>query len=143
MMSFILSWRRVALACALLMAAAGVLALRAALPGADAQVPPTATFVGSGFSVTPSNGFATLGAGSGSNFGVLGIACTRAVPRGGNRIPGQVVTELRPDLTYLRIMRNDGLAITGTVQLNCVIEVEATPLGTQTAERLKEAANAG
>jgi hypothetical protein len=142
MMSFILSWRRVALACALLMAAAGVLALRA-LPGADAQVSPTATFVGSGIPVTPSNGFATLGAGSGSNFDVLGVACTGAVPRSGNRIPGQVVTELRPDLTYLRIMRNDGLAITGTVQINCVIQVEATPLGTQTAERLTEAATAG
>ena len=99
--------------------------------------------MGSGIPVTPSNGFATLGAGSGSNFGILGIACTGAAPRSGNRIPSQVVTELRPDLTYLRIMRNDGLAITGTVQINCVLEVELTPLGTQAAERLTEAANAG
>jgi hypothetical protein len=142
MRSFNLSWRRVALACVLLMVAAAVLALRSS-PGADAQEPASATFVGSGIPVTPSNGFATLGAGSGSNFGILGIACTGAAPRSGNRIPSQVVTELRPDLTYLRIMRNDGLAITGTVQINCVLEVELTPLGTQAAERLTEAANAG
>jgi hypothetical protein len=142
MMSFSLSWRRVTLACVLLMAAAAVLAVRSS-PSADAQEPVSVVLVFSSIDVTPSSGNTNLGAGSGSDFGVLGAACTGAAPRSGNLIPGQVVTELRPDRIYLRVIRNDGAAITGTVFINCVIEVEATPLGTQAAERLREAADAG
>jgi hypothetical protein len=50
-----------------------------------------------------------------------------------------VVTELRTDLTYLRIMRNDGLAITGDVLLNCVMEVEDNATGAATLSRLQAA----
>ena len=76
---------------------------------------------------------------SGSGDGVVGAACTGAVPRSGNQIPGQVVTELRPDLTYLRIMRNDGRAITGTVRINCVLEVLDAPAGNAALGRLQQA----
>jgi hypothetical protein len=124
MMSFRLSsWRLIlAGAVVLLVGTLGV----SALPSADAQVPPpTVTGVLSNFPVTASNGFSNLPEFSGSGDGVVGVACTGAAPRGGRRIPGQVVTELRPDLTYLRIIRNDGMAITGDVLINCVFEVEA------------------
>jgi hypothetical protein len=93
----------------------------------------------SNFPVTATNGFSNLPEFSGSGDGVLGVACTGATPRSGNLIPGQVVTELRTDLTYLRIIRNDGAAITGTVRINCVLEVEATPEGTAALERLQHA----
>ena len=140
-MSFILSWRRVALACVLLMAAAGVLALRS-LPGADAQQPPgTSISVVSGFPVTASNGHVTLV--DSINLGLRGIECTGFAPRTGRNIVGQVVTELGLNDTRLRIMRNDGTAITGTVRLNCVLEVDTTPLGNATADRFREATKAG
>jgi hypothetical protein len=122
----------------LVAAVAGVLGA-AAMPRADAQEPPVATGVISNFPVTATNGFSNLPEFSGSGDGVLGVACTGATPRSGNLIPGQVVTELRTDLTYLRIIRNDGAAITGTVRINCVLEVEATPEGTAALERLQQA----
>jgi hypothetical protein len=123
----------------LVVAVAGALGV-SALPSADAQEPPP-TLVGvlSNFPVTASNGFSNLPEFSGSGDGVLGVACTGATPRSGNQIPGQVVTELRQDLTYLRIIRNDGRAITGSVGINCVLEVEATPMGTATLDRLQAA----
>jgi hypothetical protein len=143
-MSFSLSWRRVAVACALLMAAAAAFAFRSS-PDADAQEPPlSATFVFSSIPVTPSNGQASLGAGTGTNDGVLGIACTGAAPRGGTpRIPGQVVTQLGSTATLLRVIQYNGVMVTGNVLINCVIEVEVTPEGTRTVERLREAATAG
>jgi hypothetical protein len=123
-MSFRLSSWRLILAGAIVLLV-GLLGV-SALPSADAQVPPpTVTGVLSNFPVTASNGFSNLPEFSGSGDGVVGVACTGAAPRGGRRIPGQVVTELRPDLTYLRIIRNDGMAITGDVLINCVFEVEA------------------
>jgi hypothetical protein len=113
-----------------------------ALPSADAQVPPpTVVGVISNLDVLASNGFSNLPEFSGSGDGVVGVACTGAVPRSGNKIPGQVVTELRTDLTYLRIMRNDGLAITGTVKINCVLEVLDTPGGNASLDRLQQAAS--
>ncbi|HKA84496.1 MAG TPA: hypothetical protein VKD21_11565 [Acidimicrobiales bacterium] len=139
-MAFNLTWRRVALACVLVMAAAAVLALRSS-PGADAQEPASATFVFSGIDVSPSNGHANLGAGTGSDAGTLGVACTGAAPRSGTRIVGQVVTQLLPSATVLRILRNDGAAITGAVQVNCVVELEVTPTGTRAAERFKALAS--
>jgi hypothetical protein len=144
MMSFSLSWRRVAVACALLMAAAAVFAFSSS-PDADAQEPPaSATFVFSGIPVTPSNGHANLGAGTGTNDGFLGVACTGAAPRGGTtRIPGQVVTELGSTTTFLRVIQFNGVMVTGSVLINCVIEVEVTPVGTSAVERLREAATAG
>jgi hypothetical protein len=142
MMSPVLSWRRVVSVFVLLLAVAGVVAARA-LPGADAQEPPgTATIVVSNIVVTPSNGFTTLGEDSGSMFGIVGVACTGAAPRSGTRIPGQIVTELRTDGTFLRVMRNDGRAISGTVRINCAVEYELTTTGTNAAERLRESASA-
>jgi hypothetical protein len=143
-MSFSLSWRRVAVACALLMAAAAVFAFRSS-PDADAQEPPaSATFVFSGILVTPSNGHASLGAGTGTNDGVLGIACSGAAPRGGTpRIPGQVVTELGSTATVLRVIQYNGVMVTGSVLINCAVEFELTPLGTRAVERLREAATVG
>ncbi|MGH9230910.1 MAG: hypothetical protein ACRD07_19650 [Acidimicrobiales bacterium] len=89
-----------------------------------------------------SNGHASLG--EGSDAGILGIACTGASPRGGGPpVPGQVVTELGAADTRLRIMRNDGVPITGTVQINCAVEVIVTPVGEGAVERLRDAATAG
>jgi hypothetical protein len=139
-MSFSLPWRRLAVACVLLTAAAAILTLRTALPGAEAQEPVTATFVVSGIAITPSNGNANLGSDTGTEDGVFGIACTGAAPRSGSpNIPGQVVTQLTTADTRLRIMRNDGVPLSATVRINCVVEVEV-PVGNATAERLKDAA---
>jgi hypothetical protein len=139
-MSFRLSSRRVTLA-ALVVAAAVILGVTA-LPSADAQQPtPTVVVVLSNFPVTATNGFSNLPEFSGAGDGVVGVACTGATPRSGNQIPGQVVTELRQDLTYLRIIRNDGRAITGNVQINCVIEAEANSQGDVTLRQLQQAAD--
>lgn len=137
-MSFRLSsWRLLlAVLAVVLLAILGV----SALSRADAQQPPpTVVGVFSNFPVTASNGFSNLPEFSGSGDGVVGVACTGASPRSGTRIVGQVVTELRTDLTYLRIMRNDGLAITGNVLINCAIEVEDTAAGAATLDRLQAA----
>jgi hypothetical protein len=139
-MSFILSsWRRVAVVC--LVALAGTLVVTA-LPSADAQQPPpTEVGVLSNFAVAASNGFSNLPEFSGSGDGVVGVACTGATPRSGTiNIPGQVVTELRSDLTYLRIIRPDGVALTGNVRINCVVEVVATPEGSATLRQLEQVA---
>jgi hypothetical protein len=139
-MSFSLSWRRLALALVLLIALAGTLAV-SGLPGADAQQPPP-TMVGvlSRFPVVASNGFSNLPEFSGTADGVVGAACTGATPRGGPDIPAQVVTDLQQDLTQLRILHNNGQPLTGTVRINCVLEVEATPGGTATLARLQQQA---
>jgi hypothetical protein len=139
--SFRLSSSRIILAVAVAVLA-GALGM-SALPSADAQEPPpTVVGVLSNFPVAASNGFSNLPEFSGSGDGVVGAACTGATPRSGTpNIPGQVVTELRQDLTYLRIMRNDGLPITGTVRINCVLEVEATPEGNAVLDRLQQAAS--
>jgi hypothetical protein len=71
----------------------------------------------------------------------VGVACTGATPRSGTiNIPGQVVTELRSDLTHLRIIRPDGVALTGNVRINCVVEVVATPEGSATLRQLQQVA---
>jgi hypothetical protein len=143
MMSFILSWRRVVLACLLLIAAAGVVGAWRSSPGADAQEPPGSfTVITNGILITASNGHATLPVGI--NDGIFGITCTGSAPRGGTpRIPGQVVTEVTVNDTLLRIIQYNGVMVTGTVRINCVIEVQATPEGAATADRLREAATAG
>ena len=140
-MSSILSWRRVALACVLLMAAAAIVALRSS-PFADAQQPTgSQTVISSGILVTANNGHAILPIGAAG--GVFGIACTGAAPRTGGNIVGQVVTEFGVNDTRLRIMRNTGTAITGTVRINCVVEFGSLAEGQAAAERLGVAANAG
>ncbi len=137
----ILSWRRIALACVLLVAAAGIVALRSST-GVDAAQPAgSATFVFRNILATPSSGHFVI-ADLGEVDGVLGVACTGAVPRTGNMIPGQVVTQLGFSDTRLRIMRNDGVAITGTVRINCVIEFGSIAEGQAAADRLGVAANA-
>jgi hypothetical protein len=141
MMSPILSWRRVVSVFVLLLAVAGLVAARS-LPGADAQEPGGSTFVFSNIVVTASNGNVVL-ADLGQIDGVLGIACTGASPRSGNLIPGQVVTELTVNDTRLRVIRNDGAAITGTVRINCVIEFGSFAEGEAAADRLGVARNAG
>ena len=139
-MSFILSRRRVALACLLLVAAVGVIVMRS-LPGADAQqLPGTQTFISSGILVTATNGHATLE--SGTNDGILGIACTGNAPRGGTaRIPAMVVTELTVNDTRLRIVQANGVTVTGTVRINCVVEIPVTPRGAAIADQFRAAAN--
>jgi len=54
-----------------------------------------------------------------------------------------VVTELQITTTRLRIIQANGVALTGSVRINCVVEVEVTLTGTAAAERLREAANVG
>jgi hypothetical protein len=85
----------------------------------------TSTGVISNLLVLATNGDSNLPEFSGSNDGVLGVACTGASPRSGPNIPAQVVTQLRPDLTYLRILHNTGTPLNGTVRINCVLEVES------------------
>jgi hypothetical protein len=120
-MPIALTRRRLAVLALLLavVAVAGSLALSRPTP-ADAQA---ASVVGviSNLEVLATNGVSNLPEFS----GVLGVACTGSTPRGGPNIPAQVVTELRTDLTYLRILHNTGTPLTGTVQINCVLEVES------------------
>jgi hypothetical protein len=141
-MSSILSWRRIALVLALVIAAAAIVALRSS-SGVDAAQPAgSSTFVFSNILATPTDGHFVL-ADLGQVDGVVGIACTGAVPRTGGSIVGQVVTQLGLSDTRLRIMRNTGTAISGTVRINCVIEFSSIAEGQAAAERLGVATNAG
>ena len=137
-MSFHASWRSLAVAASMSAAAIGGAVVVGALPAAEAQQPPpTFTGVLSNFVVHASNGYSNLPEFSGSGDGVLGAACTGASPRSGPNIPAQVITTLRSDLTYLRILHNTGTPLTGDVRINCVLEVEATPEGSATLDRLQ------
>lgn len=91
----------------------------------------------SGLPVAVSNGFADLGPGTGTDGGVIGIACTGASPRSGsNLVPGQVVTELLADRTYLRIIRTTGATIIGTVAINCTVDIAVASDAEDTSERI-------
>jgi hypothetical protein len=105
------------------------------------QHPQKETSIGviSNFPVLATNGHSNLPEFSGSGDGVLGVACTGASPRGGPNIPAQVITQLRSDLTYLRILHNNGTPLDGTVRINCVLEVESGPA----LARLRAAASQG
>lgn len=139
-MSLNVSWRSVVVAAGVLMAAVGGAAALSAVPAADAQQPsPTSTGVLSNFVVSASNGYSNLPEFSGSGDGVVGAACTGASPRSGPNIPAQVITTLRTDLTYLRILHNTGTPLTGDVRINCVLEVETTPQGAATLQQLQAA----
>jgi hypothetical protein len=143
-MSVSLTRRWIALAVGLLMAAAAGAVAVAAIPSASAQVQESQVFVFSSIPVTASNGFASLGAGSGTNDGVLGAACTGARPLGGSpNVPAQVVTELRATDTAMRILRSNGTTITGTVFVNCALDFDVSGAASATIERLKQAATAG
>jgi hypothetical protein len=115
---------------------AGVLATTA-LRGASAQ---EAVFNVFYFDtpVTASNGHATL------DFQVLPeetietASCTGNSPRSGGLIPAQVVTEVTsPTNVALRILHNDGRALTGTVQLNCQVGVISPAQPTSPQSRIK------
>jgi hypothetical protein len=123
-MSTVLSNRRLVVVLLAFSLVALALSLALGRPwSAQAQVPTTVGVL-SNFAVLASNGNSNLPEFSGSGDGVVGVACTGAVPRSGPNIPAQVVTELRPDLTYLRILHNDGRPMNGTVLINCVVEAE-------------------
>ena len=87
----------------------------------------TTTTVLSNLPVLVTNGFSNLPEFSGSADGVVGAACTGASPQSGPNIPAQVITQLRPDLTHLRILHNNGTPLNGTVRVNCVLEVQGGP----------------
>jgi hypothetical protein len=54
-----------------------------------------------------------------------------------------VVTQLGSTATLLRVIQYNGVMVTGSVLIYCVVEVEVTPLGTGAVERLREAATVG
>jgi hypothetical protein len=122
--------------------ALGVLTLTAALlagslRSAGAQQPPqTATGVISNLLLPVTNGFANLPEGSVAGDGFAGVACTGASPRSGVNIPAQVVTQLTQTFTLLRILRNNGAPLNGSVRVNCVLEVTVGQ-GQQTLEKLQ------
>jgi hypothetical protein len=107
---------------------------------ASAQpAPDTFTSVISNLVVPAQNGFSNLPEFSGSGDGVLGAECTGASPSSGStRIPAQVVTQLRTDLTHLRIFNHFGVPITGDVRVNCTLTVEVT--APQTVAKVRELA---
>jgi hypothetical protein len=81
--------------------------------------------------VLVTNGFSNLPEFTGSGDGVVGAACTGASPQSGQNIPAQVITQLRVDLTHMRILHNDGTPLNGTVRVNCVLEVRGGQALTQ------------
>jgi hypothetical protein len=107
---------------------------------ATAQAPPeTFTSVISNLVVPVDNGFSNLPEFSGSGDGVLGAECTGASPLSGStRLPAQVITQLRTDLTHLRILNHLGAPVTGDVRVNCTLTVVVT--APQTVEKVKELA---
>jgi hypothetical protein len=101
--------------------------------------PETFTSVISNLLVPADNGFSNLPEFSGSGDGVLGAECTGASPlSGSSRLPAQVITQLRTDLTYLRIFNHLGTPVTGDVRVNCTLTVEQT--APQTVAKVKELA---
>jgi hypothetical protein len=123
-MPTVLSHRRLIVAILAFTLVALVLSLALGRPWSAKAQTPTVTGVVSNLPVQATNGFSNLPEFSGSGDGVVGVSCTGATPRSGPNIPAQVVTELRTDLTYLRILHNSGTPLTGTVEINCVLEVE-------------------
>ena len=101
--------------------------------------PETFTSVISNLLVPADNGFSNLPEFSGSGDGVLGAECTGASPlSGSSRLPAQVITQLRTDLTYLRIFNHLGVPVTGDVRVDCTLTVVLTE--PQTVEKVKQLA---
>jgi hypothetical protein len=107
---------------------------------ATAQAAPdTFTSVISNLVVPAQNGFSNLPEFSGSGDGVLGAECTGASPLSGStKMPAQVITQLRTDLTHMRIFNHLGVPVTGDVRVNCTLTVEVT--APQTVAKVKELA---
>ena len=75
--------------------------------------------------VHASNGNVNLGAGTGTNDGVVGASCAAQSPLGGPNIPGTVVTQLTATATLLRILHGNGTALTGNVVVVCTVDFGA------------------
>jgi hypothetical protein len=140
-MSF--SARRYLLPAALLAVAllAAGLVLRGGQPADASHRPGEHVGVLSNFRLTATNGYTNLPEFSGQGDGIIGVACTGAAPLGSPRMPAMVVTNLRFDLTYLRVMNANGTPLNGEVVINCVIYAR-TAEGAATAQRLQQWAEA-
>jgi hypothetical protein len=114
-----------------------VLALAATLVAgnrAEAQTSTTRVGVLSNFRVlADANGYSNLPEFSGQGDGVIGMQCSGAAPLGGPRAPGQVITNLRFDLTHLRVLTAQGAPLSGEVVINCT----SMTSNNQTAARLE------
>jgi hypothetical protein len=100
---------------------------------AEAQTATTRVGVLSNFRVlADANGYSNLPEFSGQGDGVIGMQCSGAAPLGGPRAPGQVITNLRFDLTHLRVLTAQGSPLSGEVVINCT----AMTTNNQTAARL-------
>jgi len=142
MMSF--SARRYLLPAALLavaLLAAGAVLLRGEQPADASHRPGEHVGVLSNFRVLATNGYANLPEFSGQGDGIIGMACTGAAPLGGPRMPAMVVTNLRFDLTYLRVVNANGTPLNGEVVINCVTSAR-TAEGAASAQRLEQWAQA-
>jgi hypothetical protein len=53
-----------------------------------------------------------------------------------------VVAELTVSDTRLRIIQANGIALTGTVRINCAVEIPVTAQGAAIADQFRSAANA-
>jgi hypothetical protein len=141
-MSHLLSRRVLAVAAILtLVAAALALALAARPQPAEAQPGPAHDTEVFSNLVFGSNGSGEihLGAGTGSN-DVLGVGCNPAGPRTGGNIPGQMVTDVQPFETVLRVFRVNGTVLANqSVRFSCTVDfgVGTTPAGQAAAKRLK------
>jgi hypothetical protein len=139
-----ISTRRYLLPAALLavaLLAAGVLLIRGERPADASHRPGEHVGVLSNFRVTATNGYANLPEFSGQGDGILGMACTGAAPLGGPRLPAMVVTNLRFDLTYLRVVNANGTPLNGEVVINCVA-YSRTAEGAATVQQLQQWAEA-
>jgi hypothetical protein len=95
----------------------------------------------SNFRVNATNGYSNLPEFSGQGDGVIGAQCSGAAPLGGDRIPAMVVTNLRYDLTYLRVLNAKGQPLSGEVVINCTVYTRGAGAGT-TAAKLEQYAAA-
>jgi hypothetical protein len=139
-----ISARRSLLPAALLavaLLAAGVLLIRGERPADASHRPGEHVGVLSNFRVTATNGYTNLPEASGQGDGIIGMACTGAAPLGGPRLPAMVVTNLRFDLTHLRVLNANGTPLNGEVVINCVAYAR-TAEGAATVQQLQRWAEA-
>jgi hypothetical protein len=127
------------LAIALLIA--GAMLVRGERPADASHRPGEHVGVLSNFRVQASNGYANLPEFSGQGDGIIGMACTGAAPLGGPGMPAMVVTNLRFDLTHLRVVNANGTPLNGEVVINCIAYAR-TAEGAATAQRLERWAEA-
>ena len=85
------------------------------------HTPGTHVGVVSNLRLFASNGYLNLPEFSGQGDGVIGAQCSGAAPLGGPTAPAQVITNLRADLTYLRVLNAQGTPLNGQVVINCTL----------------------